>query len=70
MIESRCQTCGHPQTHHLSDGYKGIVTIKKYGEHWCKRCCNDGNFSRDSFHTFKLDNLSYIEEFAKERGLV
>ena len=71
MVDKLCQVCKHTQKNHFVDGENSVTTIAEYGEHWCSGCTNARTVpARNSFHTFKLDNLAYIEELAKERGLV
>jgi len=67
MIAEICISCSHKRQNHLPYGGKrNILVMPSLGEHWCEHCVGTVN----SFHTFKLDNLSYIEEVAKERKLV
>lgn len=52
--------CGHKKFFHQNENNSKVITIKEYGDHWCEQCAYIGDgFS--SFHTFKLDNLSYLE---------
>lgn len=48
--------CKHPQWCHLPKSCAVCTEL------WEEACA--------AFHTFKLDNLKYIEDLAKERGLV
>jgi isocitrate dehydrogenase kinase/phosphatase len=50
--------CGHDKSYHIS---------VLFGYEYCKVCyMNDTEFS----HRYVPDNLSYIEELAKQKGLV
>jgi hypothetical protein len=58
--------CGHSETeHHLN--FDSIVPEK----HWCSGCSKINKFTiPNMFHTFQLDNLSYVEYEAARRGLI
>lgn len=64
MIEP-CISCGHGKEYH----------IWEYSM-WCTECAKpmyypDGNMPNVKVHhSFKLDNLSYIEDLAKEKNLI
>lgn len=66
MIEEVC-ICNHLKSDHLKDGEKYIHTIPSLGDHWCVECSTEGF---RGFHTFKLDNLKYVEKLAEERNLL
>lgn len=52
--------CGHFKSQHESES-TGAIILHEYGDHWCSFCV--GN---QPFHTFKLDNLKYLEAKYKE----
>lgn len=61
--------CGHLKTvHELTDSPKNPP-----GSHFCRGCC--GMHPRPdiygfSWHNFKLDNLKFIEDLAKQKNLI
>lgn len=62
--------CGHLKTYHEINriGYNNPTGVPKQ---WCSECWlfNQKN-GINNLHDFKLDNLKYIEQLAKEKGLV
>lgn len=51
--------CNHPRKDHYSGGQTtGIVILPEVGDHWCCACDLGG----PAFHTFRVDNLRYLEE--------
>ena len=52
--------CGHTFITHLTEN-DGIILLPKHGEHWCLDCSNALIGGLSDFHTFKLDNLTYLE---------
>lgn len=59
--------CGHTLEKHWLNVDS---TVKE--KHWCATCSSLNRFGLPitMFHTFELDNLSYIEEEAERRGLI
>jgi hypothetical protein len=70
MIELSCIVCRHNKKAHLPKGGKRNIIILPQGEHWCEECVKHGHRNFESFHTFKLDNLQFVEDLAKERKLI
>lgn len=71
MIEKRCIICTHDKRNHLPYGGKRkIIILPEFGKHWCEDCTRVYCGVMKAFHTFKLDNLSYIEALAKKRNLL
>ena len=72
MIVKICNFCKHPEKSHLSKGGKRqIIIFAEMGKHWCEGCGRDKLVGvPKAFHTFELDNLSYIEDLAKKRKLI
>lgn len=58
--------CGHLKNKHRTEA-AGFSILPSLGNHWCDGCFVSG---KESFHTFKLDNLQYIEDLARERKLI
>ena len=59
---------------HCLCGHSYSIHTKKYGmwpeaDVFCQECYIE-NGKELSWHNFKLDNLKYIEDLAKEKGLV
>jgi len=60
--------CGHSEEEH--EAHK-LSMMNLGGVHWCRGCSIENRFSPPNmFHDFKLDNLSYIEDLAKKKGLI
>jgi hypothetical protein len=60
----KCLICGHVEKAHLDSAYP------EYGQQWCRDCPIADYKSFKNWHAFKLDNLSYIEDLAAEKGLI
>lgn len=62
--------CGHYEADH-----KAEHSMASWGDHWCRQCSDENRYGtigtfNSMFHTFTLDNLSYIEDLANDRGLI
>lgn len=56
--------CGHRLKNH-------IIDLDAYKYEFCADCICDLNCSDEKYaHVFKLDNLKYIEDLAKEKNLI
>jgi hypothetical protein len=62
--------CGCPKNYHTTDVDIVFHTTFSY----CALCFDTAHYDhrnpKRGFHKFKLDNLKYIEDLAKERNLV
>ena len=56
--------CGHEKDlHKISGTALSLVEFE-----WCEGCCSSTLYKQHkTYHTFKLDNLSYLEEKYKEQ---
>lgn len=52
--------CGHRFAHHL-DEKDNVVILREYGNSWCEKCTPTRSDIKP-FHSFKLDNLRYLED--------
>lgn len=55
--------CGHRRSCHKDGRSNGIRIIAELRKHWCAKCLSGVN----PFHTFKLDNLKYLERLYEKR---
>jgi hypothetical protein len=55
--------CGHILSDHL--GKKEALILEEYGQHWCRLCYMRVDFN--ALHTFKRDNLKYLEDLYEKR---
>jgi hypothetical protein len=62
---------GVPNTHPDSLCICGHVAIQHYSSlTWCETCFYTHSNTTQWQHNFQLDNLSYIEQLAKEKNLI
>jgi hypothetical protein len=57
MIKLKCM-CGHYVNQHI----RGVT------DSWCCMC--ETGYGTNLYHEVKVDNLTYIEDLAKQKGLI